>query len=227
MSGDRFERRLADVAVGRPAGAELESHLADCARCRALLDGQRRLTGRIDRELSAALDVTPSAAFLSRARVSVLSARRAARPGSGRWLAAAAVVTGVLAAGDLLRERDAGEAPPPRAAAAPVRPDPQAPARSPAERPVRVPAPRAVVTPRASRPTDVVERREPEVLVASNEAAALRGFYEARLRIEGGAAPREVTLQPGEPMIVATQLTDLVLGPIEIPPLSLDPKIEE
>lgn len=191
------------------------------------MDGHERdaLTdATLDREIDAALDVQPSPEFLARVRARV-SAEHVASPwASGRLLAGA----GLVAAGVVVLVvvlpwpvREPGPAIPEQAREvrpASVEPVAPGPAVAPtvdasvrhAERPSGTPA--APVR-RAAR---VEERREPEVLISQDEAAALRRLFAAigQGRVDPSALP---SLESGSgPM---APIEELVVDPIAVSPL--------
>jgi hypothetical protein len=177
------------------------------------------------REIEAALGVDPSPEFLPRVRTRIASERM--QEGniwsiSWRWAGAVVVVAPVaVLAVWTLRDpepelRKAATTPPVEEAALsspePVR---QAPARgasnSETPKPVRVPAAR---TARHAQPAEVVPF---EVVIAPDEAAALRQLFTAisNRRIEPRALPDlQSALEPPDP------IEEIVLEPITISPLA-------
>ena len=208
MSCERARPVLLDLALGTSA-PDVESHLAGCAPCRFLLEDERRRLARIDGELRASLDVSPSLAFVAGAR------RRAAdRPRAVRWWApVAATVVALLVASVVARRgpdtSPAAPSPPPREARqmVPERAKPMAIARAAPVRPLA----RAVRRPR-SRP-DPAERFT--VLVDPAEERAF-GLLIERLR----AVPDD-TLAGGLRVSEAVETPFAPLG--ELPPVVIAP----
>ena len=162
MSCEVYRPALTDVALGLAVPPALEAHLRACAPCRALLDEDRRLLGRIEGELESALQVVPSPGFLPRVRQRVQEPPVV--PGRWRfWLVPAMAAAG--AAWLFLRQPAPVPvvAPPAPVAGeiAPPTPLPIPPA------PALVPERRAARAPRAA---------EPEVLVPLAEQQAFARY---------------------------------------------------
>jgi predicted anti-sigma-YlaC factor YlaD len=170
MSCDRHRPVLMDVALGAPAPSELAAHLARCGACRATLDQEQQLVGRMDAEVEAALHVQPGAAFLPHVRQRVAEAPPAARRWLLLWPVPAAI--GLLLVSRILIRETVTPAPAPvPAVATEMR-------RLPL--PGLTPAP---LSPRAARVAAVRAARdrrtavaEPEVLIPPAEREALRRY---------------------------------------------------
>lgn len=182
MNCERFRRFLTDLVLDESASPEMEFHLSDCAPCRAALDDQRRLMGRIDEEIAESLGVTPSSEFLPKARLRIASQCAPARSAFRGWLVPpTAVAVGAILVGLCLWWRiPAGPPTHPIAVMAPSAPSitrfqPSAPL---------VPAPRAVGATRVKRASHGTPPAEPEVLVPPGEEEAVRCLAEG-LRHEG------------------------------------------
>ncbi len=97
----QWRQRLDDHALGLPAGAELEAHLAGCALCSAALKEQHARIRRLDAGVRRLLASEPSPYLASRVLAEIRSGKRAR---AGRWKAvlaalacAAALAVGVYA----------------------------------------------------------------------------------------------------------------------------------
>ncbi len=125
MNCAQFDWLVADIAAGRiEAGADARAHLARCERCRAHLQGERRLTAAL-RDVAAELaplSAPPAveAALLARVQARAVSAPRPSAARRRRWgvvlrsLASPALAASVLAllSAVLLHARDQGAAAP-------------------------------------------------------------------------------------------------------------------
>jgi predicted anti-sigma-YlaC factor YlaD len=170
MSCDRHRLLLMDMALGAPAPSELAAHLAGCGACRAALNQEQQLVGRMDAEVEAALHVQPGGAFLPHVRQRVAEAPPAARRWLLLWLVPAAFGL-LLVSRVLIRETAAPALAPVPAVATEMR---------------RLPLPRltpAPPSPRAARLAAVSVARdrrtaaaEPEVLIPAAEREALRRY---------------------------------------------------
>lgn len=174
MACQRHKARLTDAALEAldPAEAtELKTHLEACAECRAEFERERLLLATIDRQLSTALEVSPSPEFVARVRTRL--AAESARPMTAlhRWAFAAA---GALAACALLvgwfpRQPSPRHGPTTAKVASPRHP---LAAAFPRIEPGRE---RAAARP--PRPARSVRHSEPEVLIDPAEHQALTRFY--------------------------------------------------
>jgi hypothetical protein len=224
VSCEVYRPGLTDVALGLAAPPALEAHLRACASCRALLDEDRRLLGRIDGEVEAALQVAPSAGFLPRVRQRVEEVP--AVRGRWRWW----VVPAMAAAGAawLLLRR-----PPPVPVVAP--PAPVVAEVTPP--PVSLPIPPAPVRHAARAPRVA----EPEVLVPLAEREAF-ARYVADLERHQRALAGPPTLgtpadsasaeMPPNTLAPLPAPPEIAMGPIQIAligvqPLTMDSPNEE
>lgn len=176
-SCDRYTLALIDYALGAPAEAGLELHLAHCDACRSRLDEERRLAGAIDGGLVAGLDVSPRLDFERRVRQRITTVASRAQAigllaaGTGVAVALAAVIVVVV----VRPGTDTASSAPPTATIT----EHAAPLPS-ADGPPRVDPP-VVETPGVSkarsRPS-APRRREPEpaVLVDTRDIEALRRY---------------------------------------------------
>jgi hypothetical protein len=170
MSCDRHRPVLMDVALGAPAPSELAAHLAGCGACRATLDQEQQLVGRMDAEVEAALHVQPGAAFLPHVRQRVAEATPATRRWLIAWFVPAAI--GLLLVVRILIRKPAAPAPAPQLAVATemrrlplprLKPPPSSP-------PAAGFAAVRVTRDRSTSPA------EPEVLIPAAEREALRRY---------------------------------------------------
>lgn len=179
-----------------------------------MLDGQD-----LERELTRALSVSPSADFEARVLQRVEARRQPQWPAGYRWLAAAASIVIVAATFYALNRAPAAL---PSAAVTtvlgpPVPGESARPLTVPAETPKTGPRmvaarrPRTTVTPAISR------SGEPEVLVPPGQMDAIRrlvrGVNEGR--IVAPAEPGDVLSAPPASLVIAP----LVIDPIPVPPL--------
>ena len=216
MTCEDYRSALMEAAVGAPMPGALTAHLAGCARCRAALDEERSLLGRIDREVQASLSVAPSAEFLPRVRQRVAEQGKPSQSRLLGWLVPAAVVASLVVAGARLMGRRPVEPPPkqatkegpPRLPAPGVEPRPASP---PAAAPVAV---RAAVAPPP-------RRAEPEVLVPPGQEAILRRFVLGlRSRRVESSSLLAAGIQPREPY-------DIDVRDIEVKPLVTELETKE
>jgi len=215
MSCERHRPMLMDVALGAPAPAELASHLARCPQCRAALEREQRLVGRIDAEVQATMQDQPSVTFLPRMRERLAESPATPRRWLVFWLVPAAV--GLLFA-SLIVDRRPDPAPIPEHAAAtePPLPSPSraipAPTGSVATRPATIRAARA-------RP---LPRTVPEVLVPPAEREALR-LYMRDLHSRRGdlASLRTVGFETNG--LRSVEMPPIDLAPIRIALIGVQP----
>jgi hypothetical protein len=216
MSCARHSDAILEHALGEPATLELQAHLGGCDGCRAALERERRLVGRIDGELREALEVSPGPALLPRVRERAASETER-RPAWGmRWLIPVAAGAAALAmTAWLLRATPVPQAP------QTVRVEPRR--ESPAP-PVTLTeaSPRARTVARAKPPKALAAVRPaaPEVLVpAAEEAALLRFVATIRAgRVDMTAIVREDAPPP----------PDLGIAPLtELPSLDVKPLTAE
>jgi hypothetical protein len=177
MTCHSWANALMDAAVGgAPIEPELAAHLDECAACRAALESTHAVLLRIDGELAAGLDVEPEENFLGRVRAALVPpAERSWRAGLllPAGLAAAIVWSFVAVHHDEVPEEIRAAAP----LQATARPQPQ----DAGAGGIAVPAVRAEAAPRPAHtlrahPTHPLP---PEVLVAADQAEALRGLAES------------------------------------------------
>jgi hypothetical protein len=93
----QWEQALFDHALGEPAGAELEAHLAACPECAAALEELRARAGMLDstvREV-AAQEPRPEAAQRVMARIGETPAPRPVLRWASATMAATAAVVGL------------------------------------------------------------------------------------------------------------------------------------
>ena len=92
MSCEKHLPELWEAALGSTPKAALAAHLAKCEACQAQLEAERHLTQRLDEELRAALQVSPSLGFRAGAlrRAEQRQGRRGRR--AWWWLASAAAL---------------------------------------------------------------------------------------------------------------------------------------
>lgn len=209
MSCDRHRPVLMDVALGAPAPPELAAHLAVCAACRAALDRERQLVGRMNAEVEAALHVQPGAAFLPQVRQRVAEAPPAERRWLLLWFVPAAI--GLLLVSRMLIRKPAAPAPAPeRAATTELRP---------------LPAPRLVPAPSYPRATPSVAVRvaraqqaspaETAVLIPAGEREALRRYmHDLRARRVDFTPLRMVGFE-------ASGLKGIEMPPIDLVPIRI------
>jgi hypothetical protein len=95
MSCERFDAALRDGALGATMGPDVESHVAECPRCRARFADYQRAIVQLDTDLQAALSVEPSLAFQAQIRRRIGDAHRSARL-PREWIAAAAAAAAVV-----------------------------------------------------------------------------------------------------------------------------------
>jgi len=194
MSCDRHADAILEHALGEPASLELQGHLQSCAGCRAALERERRLVGRIDGGLREALAVSPSPELLPRVRQAVgeTTARRA-WPWL-RWVPSAAALVLVIAAVASLRNRASSNPTPLTAAGIPQPAIAEQP--RPAARPVEsTPASRRgpLVRPAPARAAVL-----PEVLVPAGESELIRRYAAAlrtRYVLQGQPPSPELAIQ--------------------------------
>jgi len=172
---------------------------------------EQALLDRIDAELEASLDVSPSAAFLPAVRRRVAEIQ-APRETAARWWLAPVLATlaAILVGGHLVEDashRTGTAAAPP----APVVPHEQAVDRPPLEAlPPAAPAPARVADadpkPDSNAPASPVVRPLPRVIVAPEDEEAVRRLA---LRLRGHAARAEVLVPTAQGPF------DFNLGPAE------------
>jgi hypothetical protein len=172
---------ILEHALGEPASAELQAHLRECDPCRAALEREQQLVGRIDGELSEALAVTPSPALLPRVRQAV---RTPTAQSAWSWPRLLPIAAGLAAVATLLVLRGRPEAVPSEQPATPAiavarPPDPPSPSLA-----VPTPVPGRVVRPATVRQKPL----QPEVLVPPGEAE-LVARYAAAVRAQRIEAP--------------------------------------
>jgi len=210
MGCDVHADAILEHALGEPASAELQAHLRECDPCRAALEREQRLVGRIDGELRQAVAVVPSVEFLPRVRQRAASRTETQFAPWMRWLVP---VAATLALVTWLRQPTAIPAAQPVATSSVV-PRPEIPVPVPTA-PAKPAPPRmaAVRTPAPRRP-------QPEVLVPPGEEALLRRFV-ATLR--SGRFDGSALVQPD-----AAPPPDLGIVPLaEMPSLDLKPLTAE
>ena len=83
MACERYEDALTETAAGAPPTADVESHLAGCARCREELAELRRTLALVDSDLRQLVAVEPSPELAVRIRRAAAEASR--RPRGGRF----------------------------------------------------------------------------------------------------------------------------------------------
>jgi hypothetical protein len=223
MACERFEDALTETAAGAPPAADLELHLAGCARCREELAALRRTLALVDSDLRQLVAAEPSPELAVRIRGAAAEAPLERRP-AWLWPALAAAAVLVLAVAIVTRRG------PPQAPAATAQNSPATLAATP-EPPRIAPTdgssapvvPATVATARSIPLADshtAVPRRpvtaaEPEVIVPSGEAEAL-------LRYAQGLRQRTLTT---ESLLVADLQAPLAeprrveIRPLEIVPL--------
>jgi hypothetical protein len=86
MACHGYEALLKEAALGAAPVPELEAHLRTCQGCARRLWDDRRLVTALTTSLEAAMDVEPSAAFLTRVRQRVVDERAQASARRARWL---------------------------------------------------------------------------------------------------------------------------------------------
>lgn len=189
MSCRRHREAIRGAALGEPLPERTRAHIVACAGCRARLDRDRELLGRLEGELRAFSSGEASPELVARVRARLGSVRPAA--GATRWWLAAAAVAGLLAAAIALSgrtPRDRRPATPPDAAD--LRPGEPEVVVTPS--PDVRPEPRSrseTATPRVSPSTPPARRIAPEVLVPARDREALRRFAERRHLWRLGAEP--------------------------------------
>ena len=209
MSCARHADAILEHALGEPASADLQAHLGACDACRAALEHERRLIGRIDGELRATLEVAPSPEFLPRVRQAAASETETR---SAPWLRWLMPVAAMLALVTWLRQPT------------PVPPQPAATLSTAPRRENPIAASGVAPTPAPPR-TAAVRRPapqlpQPEVLVPPGEEALLRRFA-ATLR--AGRVDGTALVQPD-----AAPPPDLGIAPLaEAPSLELKPLTAE
>jgi hypothetical protein len=208
MSCERHRPVLMDVALGTPAPPELAAHLAGCGGCRATLDQEQQLVGRMDAEVEAALHVQPGVAFLPQVRQRVAEAPPAARRWLLLWFVPAAI--GLLLVSRMLIRKPAAPAPAPERAATELRP---------------LPSPRLVPAPSYPRATPSVAVRvararraspaETAVLIPAGEREALRRYmHDLRARRVDFTTLRMVGFE-------ASGLKGIEMPPIDLVPIRI------
>jgi hypothetical protein len=215
MSCERHRRVLIDVALGAPTPPELASHLDRCPQCRAALEREQRLVGRIDAEVQASLQAQPSVMFLPRMRQRLVESPAAPRRWLMFWLVPAAM--GLLLASRIVVRRPA-PAPIPEHAAVTESPLPP-PSRA-------IPAPAG---PEAARPATIraararpAARTGPEVLVPPAEREALRLYMrDLHSRRADFASLRTVGLETNG--LRSVEMTPIDLAPIRIALIGVQP----
>ena len=183
MACHQYTGAIRDRALGAPLGAEAASHLAACAACQAVLDGETQVLATIDVALAEIASTAPSPHFVPRLRAHVADR---ARQSSRRtwWIPATMVAAALMAAAAIVTTRLPRE----------YRATPEAPANrpaavagvAPAERPVDG-SPPPVARSTASRPRGerrVVRAQAPvvpaaEVLVPGEQREAVGRLFES------------------------------------------------
>ena len=211
MSCEKHLSELWEAALGAVPSAAFAAHLTECEACRAQLEAERQLAQRLDGELRAALQVSPSLGFRAGAlrRAEERERRRAWR--AWWWLASAAALLFLSMRPFDRPEREraarhearAAEAPRPALAGGPSVP------AIPTTRPARV---RVVETP---APHGV----EPEVLVPPDQALLLRRLVE---RLEAPSA--QMSWFAGRDSL-ASGAQPIDVTPIRVSPLSLEKEV--
>jgi anti-sigma factor RsiW len=215
MACERYEDALSEAAAGAPPAAELESHLASCARCRENLEELRRTLALVDSDLRQLVAVEPSPALAARIRRAAAEPEAPQRPGFWLWPAVAAAGLLVVLAVTLGRRPSAE-----RAVAQEARP-PQPIGATSSPR-VAEPAviPSAPPPPVAARGRALAGHREaaaePEVLVPPGETEALLRLV-ARMDRDKVAPPVLVSVDRPSPELA--ELRSIDITPLEIVPL--------
>lgn len=238
MSCSRWRSALVETALGAPAPAGLPEHLGSCASCRAGLEAERLLLGRIDAELVAALDVAPSPELAARVRQRVAESPPA-RPWWMPWLVPAGVGLAMLALGILVGRRGAapGPGPAPRLAVAEVSPAPVTPSAHVAAEPTPVEPPATPAQPKPAPATaaaparTVVRAPEPEVLVPPGQHELVMRFArDVRQPRVDRSALLAAGFDPGETKSLVVK--DVRIAAVEVPgvevkPLGIEPLDKE
>jgi hypothetical protein len=104
MACHGYTGAIRDRALGSPLGADVASHLAACAACQALLEGETRVLATIDVALAEIASTAPSPHFVSRLRAHVADrSRQSAR--STWWIPATIVAAALVAAAAIVITR--------------------------------------------------------------------------------------------------------------------------
>jgi len=184
MACHRYTGAIRDRALGAPLGADAASHLAACAACQALLDGETRVLATIDAALAEIASMAPSPHFVSRLRAHVADRSRQA-PRSTWWIPATLVAAAVVAAVAIVTTRLPREYRAMPAAAA-TRPAAAVASVAPAEVPVERSSPALTgTTPRRARAERRVTRARAaavpaaEVLVPGEQREAVGRLFES------------------------------------------------
>lgn len=206
MSCEGHRSVLIDVSLGAPAPPALAVHLAECEACRAALDTEQQLVGRLDAEVEDSLRLQPSVGFLPRVRQRVTERRPARRRWLVVWLVPATI--GLLLVSRIVVRKPAAVAPahPPMVATEPrTLPPPHRVLAPPFTRARPLTAVRIVRGERASAPG-------PEVLIPVAEREALRRYMrDLQARRIDSTRLRMVGVEPSG------------LRRIEMPPIDLAP----
>lgn len=224
MACERYEDALTETAAGAPPAADLESHLANCARCREELEELRRTLALVDSDLRQLVAAEPSPGLAVRIRLATAETRASGGlPAFAlQALAAGAVLAALVFA--LLRSHEPATTPvarltprPPQAEGTPLpAPAPQAHEARPALLPGR-PVEAMRHSP-ASAHTALPP--EPEVLVPPGQVEALQRLA-ALVSRERIAPPSLAAVEQGSPELAA--LSPIEVRSVEITPLEIVP----
>jgi hypothetical protein len=233
MRCESYRDALTEVALGSAPSPEVEAHLASCAGCREKLEADRRLLGRIEREITATLDTKPSQGFWFRVGQRASERPRARTSWFPAWaLAATAVVVVAVLSARLLQR------PEPPVPASPGREPSEAPSRRPEAARSPLGAPEAAGSAREAREVARVEPRPaartaaravtarttaparssgPEVLVPPGQEALARRLAQAvrQGRVDGESI--------AAPPVAMAEVPSLGMSPIEVRPIGVLP----
>lgn len=221
----RYQSWIAESAAEALAPArqaEFEAHVAGCAECRGALERERALQARIQGELRAMLDETPSTAVAARVRQRIAEEPSADARGWS-WLTAAAGALAAVALVVWLLLPAADEPPPvarsasPEAATAP-RPDAPSPAAPAGRGAVAVPGPAPTRGVRAGeRGSSLLAANE--VIVPPGQWQAVAALYRAARA--GVVEGESVVAQPAP---LEARLVDLTIAELQVAPLEDAPE---
>jgi hypothetical protein len=221
MACERYEDALTETAAGAPPAAELESHLAGCARCREQLEELRRTLALVDSDMRQLVAAEPSPELAVRIRRAAAEAepQTTSRP---VWLWPALAASALLIA---LVFVVTGRGPARPSAVAVASPSPAI-VHQPPTPPEEAPPSTALAPPGLSVPRHAAATSqhaappEPEVLVPPGEAEALLRLV-ALVNRDGVAPPVLGATGQASPDLAELRVIDI--GSIDIQPLEIVP----